>query len=304
MNEPRSRFFEPEFEPRVADGWRGRWFDIVFHHESKQARDFDVLLIIAIIASVIVVILDSEAGLQARWSDTFYALEWAFTLLFTAEYLLRLSLVRRPRRYATSFFGVIDLVSILPTYLSLLFAGSQFLLIVRVLRVLRIFRVLKLVEYSSEAGVLLGALTRSRHKILVFLFTMLTIVCIFGALMYLVEGADAGFTSIPISMYWAIVTLSTVGFGDIVPLTPAGRFVASVLVLIGYSIIAVPTGIYTAELARTLRPQRRQVRCVECGLPDHESDAWRCRKCGWTLPDAGATATAGDGDTRRGGDDG
>ena len=285
MNAPRSRFFEPEFEPRVREGWRARWFDIVFHHESKPARNFDLLLIVAILASVIVVILDSEASLQARWSDTFYALEWAFTLLFTAEYVLRLVLVRRPTRYATSFFGVIDLVSILPTYLSLLFAGSQFLLIVRVLRVLRIFRVLKLAEYSSEAGVLLGALTRSRHKILVFLYTILTIVAIFGALMYLVEGADAGFTSIPIGMYWAIVTVSTVGFGDIVPLTPFGRFLASMLVLIGYSIIAVPTGIYTAELARTIRPRRRQVRCVECGLPDHESDAWHCRKCGRALPD-------------------
>ena len=296
MNEPRSRFFEPEFQPRVTEGWRARWFDIVFHHDSKQARNFDLLLIVAIMASVIVVILDSEEGLQARWSDTFYALEWGFTLLFTAEYVLRLSLVRKPTRYATSFFGVIDLVSILPTYLSLLFAGSQFLLIVRVLRVLRIFRVLKLAEYSSEAGVLLGALTRSRHKILVFLYTILTIVCIFGALMYLFEGPDAGFTSIPIGMYWAIVTVSTVGFGDIVPLTPLGRFLASLLVLIGYSIIAVPTGIYTAELARTIRPQRRQVRCVECGLPDHEADAWHCRKCGRTLPDADAEATPEAGD--------
>ena len=288
MNAPRSRFFEPEFEPRVSEGWRARWFDIVFHHESRQARNFDVRLIVAIIASVIVVILDSEAGLQARWSDTFYALEWGFTLLFTAEYVLRLVLVRRPMRYATSFFGVIDLVSILPTYLSLLFAGSQFLMIVRVLRVLRIFRVLKLAQYSSEAGVLLGALTRSRHKITVFLYTILTIVAIFGAMMYLVEGADAGFTSIPIGMYWAIVTVSTVGFGDIVPLTPFGRFLASMLVLIGYSIIAVPTGIYTAELARTIRPKRRSVRCLECGLPDHESDAWHCRKCGRPLPDAHA----------------
>ena len=285
MTESRSRFFEPEFEPRVREGWRGRWFDIVFHHESRQARNFDVVLILVILDSVVVVILDSEAGLQARWSDTFYALEWAFTLIFTAEYVLRLMLVRRPLHYARSFFGIIDMVSILPTYLSLLFAGSQFLLIVRVLRVLRIFRVLKLAEYSSEAGVLLGALTRSRYKILVFLYAMLTIVAIFGALMYVVEGADAGFTSIPIGMYWAIVTVSTVGFGDIVPLTPFGRFMASMLVLIGYSIIAVPTGIYTAEQARSFRPQRRQVRCVECGLPDHETDAWHCRKCGRTLPD-------------------
>ena len=291
MTESRSRFFEPEFEPRVREGWRARWFDIVFHHESKPARNFDLLLIVAILASVIVVILDSEAGLQARWSDTFYALEWAFTLIFTAEYVLRLMLVRRPLHYARSFFGIIDMVSILPTYLSLLFAGSQFLLIVRVLRVLRIFRVLKLAQYSSEAGVLLGALTRSRYKILVFLYAMLTIVAIFGALMYVVEGADAGFTSIPIGMYWAIVTVSTVGFGDIVPLTPFGRFMASMLVLIGYSIIAVPTGIYTAELASSLRQSEDEARrfdqrgCPECGLDGHSRDAHFCRSCGHPLPD-------------------
>lgn len=286
MSEGRPRFLETEFEPSSTTGWRARWHDIVFHHETPDARNFDLLLIVAILASVMVVILDSEAGLQARWSDTFYALEWAFTLLFTAEYLLRLALVKRPMRYARSFFGIIDLVSILPTYLSLFFAGSQFLMIVRVLRVLRIFRILKLVEYSSEAGVLLGSLARSRYKILVFLYAIVTVVAIFGAVMYLVEGPDAGFTSIPIGMYWAIVTVATVGFGDIVPLTPIGRFIASILVLIGYSVIAVPTGIYTAELARTIRAPRRRVRCPECGLPEHEEDAWHCRKCGRTLPGA------------------
>lgn len=285
MPEPRARFFEPQFEPRVREGWRARWFDIVFHHERAPARNFDIALIVAILLSVVVVILDSEAGLQARWSDLFYTLEWGFTLLFTAEYALRLLLVRRPLRYALSFFGIIDLLSVLPTYVSLLFAGSQVLLVVRLLRVLRIFRVLKLVEYSSEAGVLLGALLRSRRKILVFVYVVMTIVTVFGAIMYLVEGPENGFTSIPVSMYWAIVTVSTVGFGDITPATPLGQFVTSLLVLIGYSIIAVPTGIYTAELARTMRPQRRSVRCPECGLPEHEEDAWHCRKCGRALPD-------------------
>jgi voltage-gated potassium channel len=287
-----AQFFEPDYEPRVAHGWRGEWFDTIFNHESRRARNFDVVLIVAILLSVTVVILDSEEGLHARYGGIFYAIEWGFTLLFTVEYVLRLMLVRRPMRYARSFFGIIDLVSILPTYLSLLFAGSQFLLIVRVLRVLRVFRVLKLVQYSSEAGMLLGALLRSRRKILVFLYTMLTIVLIFGAVMFLVEGPEHGFTSIPIGMYWAIVTVSTVGFGDIVPLTPFGRFLASILVLIGYSIIAVPTGIFTAELASTLRPKRRQVRCRECGLVDHEVDAWHCRQCGRTLPEAEEPATA------------
>ena len=287
MSEPRPRFLESEFEPRTTEGWRGRWHDIVFHHESPQARNFDLLLITTILLSVVAVMLDSVGALQARWGWLFHALEWGFTIVFTAEYLLRLVLVRHPGRYAKSFFGIVDLVSILPTYLSLFLAGSQMLMIVRVLRVLRIFRVLKLAQYSSEAGILIGSLARSRYKILVFLYTMLTIVAIFGAVMYLVEGPDAGFTSIPMGMYWAIVTVSTVGFGDITPLTPVGRFIASVLVLIGYSVIAVPTGIYTAELARTMGGKRRSVRCDECALLDHEADAWHCRKCGRALPHAG-----------------
>lgn len=282
---PSSKFLEPDFLPRKHDGWQARLFNIIFHHEQGASRNFDIALIVAILLSVTVIILDSEAELHERFGFAFYVLEWAFTLLFTVEYVLRLYLVRRPLRYAKSFFGVIDLLSILPTYLSLLFVGSQYLLIVRVLRVLRVFRILKLVEYSSEAGVLIGALLRSRRKIMVFIYAVLVVVLIFGAVMYLVEGQDAGFTSIPIGMYWAIVTMATVGFGDIVPITPIGRFLTSILVLIGYSIIAVPTGIYTAELASTLRPKRRSVRCQECGLIDHEADSWHCRRCGRGLPE-------------------
>lgn len=286
MSSRSAKFLEPDYLPRKHDGWQARWFDIIFHHEQGPSRNFDIALIVAILLSVTVVILDSEAELHVRFGEVFYALEWMFTLIFTVEYGLRLYLVRRPLRYARSFFGIIDLVSILPTYLSVLFVGSQYLLIVRVLRVLRVFRILKLVEYSSEAGVLIGALLRSRRKIMVFIYAMLTIVLIFGAVMYLVEGPVHGFTSIPIGMYWAIVTVSTVGFGDITPVTPFGRFIASILVLIGYSIIAVPTGIYTAELATTLRPKRRSARCQECGLIDHEADAWHCRRCGRCLPEA------------------
>jgi voltage-gated potassium channel len=283
-----AQFFEPDYQPRTAHGWRGEWFDIIFHHESRRARNFDIALIVAILLSVMVVILDSEEHLHAQYGSIFYAIEWGFTLLFTAEYLLRLMLVRRPLRYARSFFGIIDLVSILPTYLSLLFPGSQLLMVVRVLRVLRLFRIVRITGYSDEAGILFRALLGSRYKVLAFLYMMLTIVLIFGAFMYVIEGPVHGFTSIPIGMYWAIVTVSTVGFGDITPATPFGRFVASMLVLIGYSIIAVPTGIYTAELARTLRPKRRRVRCHECGLTDHEQDAWHCRQCGRGLPDAEA----------------
>ncbi|KAA2284385.1 ion transporter [Arenimonas fontis] len=272
--------------PARSEGWRARWFRIIFRHDPGAPRRFDLLLIAAIIASVAVVILDSETALHARYGRWFYALEWGFTLLFTAEYLARLLVVDRPWRYARSFFGIIDLLSVLPTYLSLLLPGSQALLVVRVLRILRVFRVLKLVEYTAAGGVLVGALYRSRRKILVFLAGVLTVVVIFAAAMYVIEGPRHGFTSIPVAMYWAIVTMATVGFGDITPATPLGQFVTSILILIGYGVIAVPTGIYTAELAQGLRGARRQATCPGCGLADHEADARHCRRCGVALPPA------------------
>lgn len=276
--------FERDFLPGSDHGFRNTFYRWAFHHDSPAERNFDLCLILAILASVGVVMLDSVPGIKSRWHEALYAAEWVFTVLFTIEYGLRLWAVRRPLRYATSFFGIIDLLAFLPTYLSLLFVGSNYLVVVRVLRLLRVFRVLKLVEYSSEAGVLIGALLRSRRKIFVFICTLVTIVIIFGALMYVIEGPEHGFTSIPTAMYWAVVTMATVGFGDIAPATPLGRLVTSLLILIGYSIIAVPTGIYTAELASSLRPKRRTVRCVECGLTEHEVDAWHCRRCGRGLP--------------------
>ena len=277
--------FERKHYPASLQGARYKWFRIIFHHEGRGERNFDLLLILAIVASVIVVMLDSVPMIKARWHGPLYIAEWFFTLIFTAEYVLRLWVVRKPARYATSFFGIIDLLAILPTFLSLLFPASASLAVVRILRMLRIFRVLKLVEYSSEAGVLLQALLRSRRKIFLFITTLLTITVVFGALMYVIEGEQHGFYSIPTGMYWAIITMATVGYGDISPGTPIGRFITSVLVLIGYSIIAVPTGIYTAELARTMRDKNRMtVRCKECGLLDHETDAWHCRKCGKVLP--------------------
>ncbi len=276
--------FEREFLPASEHGLRYRLYRLIYHHDAPDERNFDLALIIAILASVLVVLLDSVGSIKARWHGVLYAAEWFFTVLFTVEYAVRLWTVRRPLRYATSFFGVIDLLSILPTYLSLFFPASASLLVVRSLRLLRVFRVLKLVEYSGEAGILVDALLRSRRKILVFLSAILTVVIIFGAIMYVIEGPEHGFHSIPTGMYWAVVTMATVGFGDIAPGTPLGRFVTSILILIGYSVIAVPTGIYTAELASSLRGQRRQVRCVECGLPEHEQDAWHCRKCGRALP--------------------
>ncbi len=276
--------FETEYLPASTGGARYRWFRRIFHHDAPDERNFDLVLIATILASVAVVLLDSMPSVKARWHAWLYAAEWVFTLAFTIEYGVRLWVVKRPLRYARSFFGVIDLLAILPTFLSLLFPASASFTVIRALRLLRVFRVLKLVEYSSEAGVLIQALVRSRRKISVFIATLITIVIIFGALMYVVEGPEHGFNSIPAGMYWAVVTVGTVGFGDIAPGTPFGRFVTSVLIVIGYSIIAVPTGIYTAELARSLQPRRRHVRCGECGLPDHEADAWHCRKCGRALP--------------------
>lgn len=270
-------------EPAVHTGWRARWFDIIFRHDTMRARQFDLVLIAVIVASVTVIVLDSDPQLHAAHGRLFRVTEWAFTLLFTVEYAARLRVVRRPMRYALSLWGVIDLLSIVPLYLSVLLPGAQSLLVVRSLRMLRLFRILKLTQYVEEGGVLMGALWRSRRKIFVFLSAVLTIVVVFGAIMYVVEGPEHGFTSIPTAMYWAIVTMATVGFGDIAPGTPLGRFVTAVLILIGYSIIAVPTGIYTAELASSLRGQDALPdgrRCAACGLHGHAADARFCGGCG------------------------
>ena len=283
-------FSAPQLNPAAAQGWRRYWFDIIYRHDTRPSRNFDLLLVAAIMASVVVVMIDSVQPLHLRWARGLQVLEWAFTVLFTVEYVLRLVVVKRPLRYAVSIWGIIDLLSILPTYLSLLIPGAQSLLVVRALRILRVFRILKLTRYVEESGILMLALWRSRRKVLVFLFTVITITLIAGALMYLIEGPAHGFTSIPSSMYWAVVTMATVGFGDIVPQTTLGRFVTSVLILTGYSIIAVPTGIYTAELASTLREaehlEKRDGRgCPRCGLEGHEPDARYCRQCAEPLPE-------------------
>ncbi|GAB3341816.1 ion transporter [Marilutibacter aestuarii] len=281
--------FTPQLNPATETGWRRRWFDIIYRHDTPPSRNFDLLLIFAILTSVLVIMFDSVPHIHARHAKAMYLVEWAFTLLFTAEYVLRLVVVRRPLRYALSVWGIIDLLSILPTYLSLLLPGSQSLLVVRILRILRLFRILKLTQYVEEGGVLVKALWRSRRKIFVFICAILTVVVIFGALMYVIEGPEHGFASIPTGMYWAIVTMSTVGYGDISPETVTGRFIASILILIGYSVIAVPTGIYTAELASSLREATRSSDhhdsrgCPECGLEGHDPDALHCRHCGTPL---------------------
>lgn len=281
----------PQLNPASETGWRRRWFDIIYRSDTPPSRNFDLLLIVAIVASVIVVMLDSDPGLHADHARLLYGIEWAFTLVFTAEYVMRLLVVDRPLRYALSWWGFIDLVSILPTYLSVFFPGSQTLLVVRILRMLRLFRILKLTQYVEESGLLMRALVGGRRKIFLFVAALMTIAVIFGALMYVIEGPENGFATIPTGMYWAIVTMATVGYGDIVPLTPFGRVIASVLILIGYSIIAVPTGIFTVELAKTMREDavmsasktdRRG--CPECGLEGHHPSALHCRRCGARLP--------------------
>jgi voltage-gated potassium channel len=285
---------EPRLRPSDDDGWRLAAFRVIFEHDTRGGWLFDVALIAAILASVLVTMLDSVASLHARHGQLFYALEWLFTVVFTVEYVARLLVVTQPLRYARSFFGIVDLLAVLPTWLSLLFPGSQYLLVVRLLRILRVFRVLKLARYVSEAGMLMSAMRRSSRKIFVFLFAIMTVVTVFGALMYVVEGPAHGFDSIPVGIYWAIVTVGTVGFGDISPATGFGRFLASILILFGYGIIAVPTGIYTAELAQGLLNRRDQRRCGQCGLLGHDADAAHCRGCGGALarPDAAADPAA------------
>ncbi|WP_434987673.1 ion transporter [Xanthomonas melonis] len=283
---------DPQLTPATDQGWRRHWFDIIYRHDTRPSRNFDLMLVAAILASVVVIMIDSVPRIHAQSAHWLLPLEWAFTILFTLEYALRLAVVRRPLHYGLSIWGVIDLLSILPSYLSFFVPGAQTLLVVRVLRILRLFRILKLTRYIQESGQLVDALWRSRRKVLVFLFSVLTITVIAGATMYVIEGPQHGFTSIPTSMYWAIVTMATVGFGDLVPQTTLGRFVTSALILIGYSIIAVPTGIYTAELATTLREGghagKRDIRnCVRCGLEGHAPDARYCRQCAEPLPAVG-----------------
>jgi voltage-gated potassium channel len=268
------------------NGWRERCFHVVFGNDTTAGRTFDVLLLAIISISVGVAAMDSVASLHQRFGRLFYILEWVFTLLFTAEYILRLLIVRRPVRYALSFYGIIDFLAVLPTYLALLFPGLQFLIVLRVLRVLRIFQILHMHQYILEGWTLINALRRSARKILIFLLTILTVVTIFGVVMFLVEGPENGFTSIPAGMYWAVVTVGTVGYGDIAPATPMGRLIASLLILIGYGIIAVPTGIYTAELIGSFRQGHDTRSCRRCSLNGHDPDALHCRKCGSVLSTA------------------
>jgi voltage-gated potassium channel len=265
--------------------WRERAYRVIFEADTPAGRLFDVVLLWSILVSVALVMLDSVASVHARYGSWLYGAEWVLTALFSAEYLARLASAPRPWRYARSFFGVVDLLAIVPTYLSLFFAGSQMLLVIRALRMMRVFRVLKLGRYVREAAVLQQALRASRPKIAVFLYTVLTLVTLIGTLMYVIEGPQRGFTSIPTSIYWAIVTLTTVGYGDISPVTPAGRLLASMAMILGYGIIAVPTGIVTVEMARARDSASVSTRtCHSCTREGHDLDAAHCKFCGAALP--------------------
>ena len=270
-------------DKRALPGWRSKLHEIIFEADTPAGKLFDILLIISILLSVMAVMLDSVNDIRSEHGQFLLALEWFFTILFTIEYILRLLSVGRPLSYATSFFGIVDLLAIIPTYLSLLLPGSQYLVVIRILRVLRIFRVLKFVQYIGEANLLMKALRASRRKITVFLFTVLTVVVIFGSLIYLIEGEEHGFTSIPRSIYWAIVTLTTVGYGDISPKTAIGQALASIIMIMGYGLLAVPTGIVTVEMAQAFEKNVSTQACPECSAEGHSFDAKFCKYCGAKL---------------------
>ena len=269
---------------------RSRLHEIIFEADTPAGRWFDIILLFAIIASVIVVMLESISELNEKYHDVFYALEWGFTILFTVEYLLRLYTVKIPIRYATSFYGVIDFLAIIPTYLSLLISGTQYLLVIRILRLLRVFRVFKLAHFLVEGDIIIQAMRASRAKITVFLMFILLLVTIIGAIMYLVEGySNPSFSSIPRSIYWSIVTLTTVGYGDITPVTSLGQFISAIVMIMGYAVIAVPTGIVSSEFISQYYKQKKPVTtqvCINCSLEGHDPDAKFCKYCGFPLEDA------------------
>ena len=262
--------------------FKAKLYEIIFESDTPAGKGFDVLLIISILLSVIVVLLDSVQSYNNKYGDMLYLMEWIFTILFTIEYFLRIYCIKRPVLYIRSFFGIIDLLSIIPTYISIFLPASRYLSVIRILRVLRIFRILKLILYIGEANLLLDALISSRRKITVFLFFIFTLVTIIGSIMYLVEGETNGFTSIPRSIYWAIVTITTVGYGDISPQTELGRLFASFAMILGYATIAVPTGIISAEYS-TMKQKFNNIVCPDCANEDHEDDAEFCKTCGSML---------------------
>jgi voltage-gated potassium channel len=268
--------------PKTIQSIKSQLYEIIFEADTPAGKWFDIVLLWAIIISVLVVFLESISELRNQYGNIFYYLEWFFTILFTLEYILRIISVNKASEYVFSFYGVIDVLAIIPTYLSLVIAGSQYFLVIRILRLLRVFRILKLTHMVRQAAILRRALVASRGKIAVFLFAVLSLIVVIGAVMYVIEGPENGFTSIPFSMYWAIVTLTTVGYGDVSPHTTLGQIFASIVMILGYSIIAVPTGIVSVEIADATKKISSQV-CPNCLKEGHDLDAKFCKHCGKAL---------------------
>lgn len=264
--------------PAASHNLKQKLHTIIFRSDTPAGKRFDMALLALIITSILLVFMESIPGIRTGHSRLLRTLEWAFTVIFAIEYLLRIYCSKRTWHYIFSFYGLIDLLAILPSFLSLLFPGGQYLMVIRAVRLLRVFRIMKLTRFMNEGNVLGNALKASSHKIIVFLTCVLTLVSIIGTLMYLIEGEQSGFTSIPISIYWAIVTLTTVGYGDISPHSPLGQLLASCLMIIGYGIIAVPTGIVSVEMARATE-QAKQT-CTNCGLSLHSPTDRYCSNCG------------------------
>ncbi len=260
--------------------FRNALYEVIFEADTPAGKWFDVILIVSILASVAMVMADSVGVIRVAHGRLLAAAEWFFTILFSIEYFLRLLSARNTMKYAGSFYGVVDFLAIVPTYLSLVFPSTKYFAVLRTLRILRVFRVLKLVQYLKEANLLMRAFAASRRKITVFLFAILTMVTLFGSLMYVIEGEANGFSSIPKSVYWAIVTMTTVGYGDISPRTPAGQVLASMIMILGYSIIAVPTGIVTVQIGHEMAKGASSRACPRCGCEGHDRDAVFCKRCG------------------------
>ena len=264
--------------------WQADLHQVIFESNTRAGKIFDVALLAAILLSILVVMLDSVAGLHQRYGRIFLVVEWIFTILFTLEYFLRVICVRNPLRYVFSFLGLVDLLSILPMYLSLILPGAQSLIVLRVLRLLRVFRIFKLTHFLSEMSFLGEALRSSAKKIAIFMLVVLAMVVILGSVMYIAEGKQNGFDSIPDSVYWAIVTITTVGYGDLTPVTAVGKFISSFIMLLGYGIIAVPTGIVTTEMALMMRNKKQSSEvCPGCGKEGHDANASFCKYCGEKL---------------------
>jgi len=259
--------------------------DIIFRHDTPSSKTFDITLLILIVLSVVLVMLESVESISKQYETQLYIAEWVITIVFTIEYFLRIiTMVPKHWHYIKSFYGLVDLISILPSFIEIFIPSTHYLGVIRALRLLRVFRIFKLTKYLGESQVLMRALYASRHKISVFLLTVLTCTIIIGSIMYVVEGEEGGFNNIPKSIYWAIVTLTTVGYGDIAPITPLGQFLAAFVMILGYGIIAVPTGIVSVEIAEASKEDISQV-CEECGCEGHNINASFCYKCGTTLKD-------------------